>query len=113
MALLFAVMASDVGFAIRRIRFPKQTTEVASEWRFALPLTDCINCHDFVIPKIVMGFVVGGGGIVLLVDCGNLTSFTCLMNGFQFDGKSHGLMQRLFVDFHDPTSDRLVEAREK
>ena len=113
MSLFLAVPASDVRFAVQQICFTKRTTEVASEQRFALPLTDRIDCHDFVIPKIVMGFVVGGGGIVLLVDCGNLTSFTCLMNGFQFDGKSHGLMQRLFVGFHDPASDRLVEAREK
>ena len=87
--------------------------EVSSEWQFALSLTDRIDCRNFVIPKIVVGFVVGGGGIVLLVDCGNLTSFTVLINSFQFDGESHGLVQQLLVGCHDPASDRLVEARQK
>ena len=76
-------------------------------------MADCVNCRNFVISKIVVGFVVGGGGIVLFVDGGNLTSFTVLMNGLQLDGKSHGLVKRVLVGLHDTALDQLVEAGEK
>ena len=76
-------------------------------------MADCVNCRNFVISKIVVGFVVGGSGIILFIDGGDLTSFTVLVNGFQLDGESHGLVKQILVGFHDTASDWLVEAREK
>ena len=40
-----------------------------------------VDCRNFVSSKIVVGVVVGGG-IILFVDGGDLTSFPVLMNGF-------------------------------
>ena len=75
-------------------------------------MTDRVYCGDFVISEIVVGIVVGGG-FLLFVDGGDLTSFPVLVDRLELDGKTHGLVKRFFVGFHHTTSDRFVEAREK
>ena len=113
MSLLFAVTASDIGFAIR-IRFPKQMTEIAMEQRLALSLTDRVNRSNFIIAKIIIGFIVGcDSGIVFIINCGDLTSLEILVNGFEPNGKSHGLIQRVFVGLHNFATNRFVEASQK
>ena len=79
-----------------------------------MPLSDRIYCCNFVIAKIVVGFIVGGGGgIVFFVDCSNLTSLAILVNGLELHGESHGLVQRILVGRHDISSDRFIEACQK
>ena len=112
MSLLLTVMAGDIGFAVR-ICFHKRMTEVATERRIALSLMNCINRSNIVIAKIVIGFVVGGGGVVFFVNHGNLTSFAILVNCFELDCKSHGLMQRVFVGLHNFAMNRFIEAGQK
>ena len=74
-------------------------------------MTDRVYCSDFVISKIVVGIVVGGG-FLLFVDGGDLTSFPVLVDRLELDSETHGLV-KFFVGFHHTTSDRFVEAREK
>ena len=111
MSLLLAVTAGDIGFAVR-ICFPEQTTEVATEWRLALLLTDRINHSNFVFAKIVIGFVVGGK-VIFFVNRGDLASFAILMNSFKLDRKLHGLVQRVFVGLHNFATNQFVEAGQK
>ena len=79
-----------------------------------MPLTDHINCGDFVIAKIIVGFIVGSDGrIIFFANCGNLASLTILVNGFELNGKLHGLVQCVLVGLHNLTTNRFVKACKK
>ena len=85
--------------------------EVSYEWRFAVMKTNCIDCINSVITKVLIIFAIGI--LIFFLDCGKLTSFTILMNGLQHDSEMHCFMQSALIGLHDLGTNCFVQTSQE